>query len=437
MRISKGSPEQLLRAAKAKLAELGGIEECSDVLSTSDVSGSAFPVDEVLDFLATKGYDISNPEVKQYAEGVAEYIDMSHVAYANGDMDWPYTLEQWYADTQQNYPDDLAELPMIDAACNSANIMAADLDEESQMVWDIAQDFAGYSYPITDSWNHDTLLEMGAIANKLGCSLQEAADKMIDILGFEPEDVDIDKLAEGENVDHLLSKYLDNVVEGASSNNPYTKDSDEVTYDVVEASAASSGLDDSDNKYLAKLQSKLDTWARDEEQQGYGAYVNSIRYEADERNLYVIVTTTDKEDTKIHKYIVPFDDLSFDYDEIESDLDYILDEILKDIPSSDDIESSSEVRAASYDEFDTSVSTDDWELLDEKLVMDADGTNVDYTLYKYTGDPDDVDGQVYICMFGDQTYNPPNFDRADFTCADKDEAQTWFDLYEGFDYSNQ
>ena len=76
---------------------------------------------------------------------------------------------------------------------------------DPEVVWDIANDFAGYSYPITDSWEHDTLLEMKRIADACGCSLEEAAQVMIDELGFEPDDVDIARLSGGANVDDILS----------------------------------------------------------------------------------------------------------------------------------------------------------------------------------------------------------------------------------------
>ena len=74
-----------------------------------------------------------------------------------------------------------------------------------EAIWDIANDFSGYSYPITDSWDHDTLLEMKRIAETCGCSLEDAAQIMIDELGFEPEDVDIEKLSGGQDVDEILS----------------------------------------------------------------------------------------------------------------------------------------------------------------------------------------------------------------------------------------
>lgn len=73
------------------------------------------------------------------------------------------------------------------------------------LVWDVANDFTGQTSPITDSWNHDTLLEMKKIADACNCSLEEAAQIMIDELGFEPEDVDIARLSDGEDVDSILS----------------------------------------------------------------------------------------------------------------------------------------------------------------------------------------------------------------------------------------
>lgn len=73
------------------------------------------------------------------------------------------------------------------------------------LVWDVANEFTGQTSPITDSWNHDTLLEMKKIADACNCSLEEAAQIMIDELGFEPYDVDIARLSDGEDVDSILS----------------------------------------------------------------------------------------------------------------------------------------------------------------------------------------------------------------------------------------
>ncbi len=77
---------------------------------------------QVLNFLSEKGYDVDNIEVKNYADAVAEYLDMCEEAWADQGEDSPYTIQEWYEDTMRNYPDELEDLPRIDA-CDS--IMSA------------------------------------------------------------------------------------------------------------------------------------------------------------------------------------------------------------------------------------------------------------------------------------------------------------------------
>lgn len=62
---------------------------------------------ELLSFLKYKGFDTSNNDVKQYASAAAEYISLSR-DYG----DW-YSIEDWYKDTKQNYPEELADLKKL------------------------------------------------------------------------------------------------------------------------------------------------------------------------------------------------------------------------------------------------------------------------------------------------------------------------------------
>lgn len=386
-----------------------GIESATD---------AAVTIDTVLNFLSSKGYDISTDEVKNYAEGVVEYMDMSRQAYENEDMDWPYTLDQWYKDTQQNYPEDLAELPKtavesatntVNIGCATAELTPAQLDDlwniadsfvasqpvsgewntetaaeqqyiadhfdcsleqakqyminylgfepddtgfksdsvessedvksvekldpnvptydvveaastdESQIIWDVANDFAGYSYPITDSFDHDTLLEIGAIARRLGCSLEEAADKMIDILGFEPEDVDIHRLAGDKAAQSIIDNYLPDVIEGANSSNPHTNDvveaADDDKYDDDDE-------DDEDDRqlYIDQLSDKLNTWAADSSE------IDSILLDdGDDDVMYITITYVKDEDSEVLECELPYEDLTFG--DLDDDFNYVVDEI--------------------------------------------------------------------------------------------------------------
>ena len=98
------------------------VEECDMIMSAVDQ-----PTKEVLDFLAKKGYDTDDREVKNYADAVAEYIDMAREAEGS------YTLDQWYKDTKVNYPDELEGLPMI----QSSTIMSSDMLNSIKVTQDI------------------------------------------------------------------------------------------------------------------------------------------------------------------------------------------------------------------------------------------------------------------------------------------------------------
>ena len=66
--------------------------------------------DAVLKLLDDNGYDVTDSEVKEYADSAADYIEFSR---SQGDME-NYTVEQWFEDTKSNYPEDLAALKRVD-----------------------------------------------------------------------------------------------------------------------------------------------------------------------------------------------------------------------------------------------------------------------------------------------------------------------------------
>jgi hypothetical protein len=88
-------------------------EPVNAAISYDDLNVEEDVVKEVLDFLGSKGYDTSNREVRNYADAVAEYIDMSRQAYQSMGEESPYTVEQWYDDTLMNYPYELEDLPTV------------------------------------------------------------------------------------------------------------------------------------------------------------------------------------------------------------------------------------------------------------------------------------------------------------------------------------
>lgn len=64
--------------------------------------------DEVLEILYDNGYDIDSEDVQNYAWDAADYICMTR------DYGEEYSVDQWWEDTSDNYPEDLEELPMLE-----------------------------------------------------------------------------------------------------------------------------------------------------------------------------------------------------------------------------------------------------------------------------------------------------------------------------------
>ena len=67
-----------------------------------------------------------------------------------------------------------------------------------------------------------------------------------------------------------------------------------------------------------------------------------------------------------------------------------------------------------------------WEHLRTKSVMDSDGFYTEYSLYKKRGE------EYYICVFGDRDFYPPDYGTADAEFDSLEEAEEWFDSYNGF-----
>ena len=70
---------------------------------------------------------------------------------------------------------------------------------------------------------------------------------------------------------------------------------------------------------------------------------------------------------------------------------------------------------------------DDWELVDQKSVMDSDGFYTDYTLWH------NIVTDEWVTIFGDaDLYDPTNED-PDAEFETEDEAWMWFNTYTGFE----
>lgn len=69
---------------------------------------------EVLEFLLTRlGCDITEKRVQNYAEAVAEYIELART-------EGPYTIQDWYEDTCLNAPEELDELEACKSVVSSS-----------------------------------------------------------------------------------------------------------------------------------------------------------------------------------------------------------------------------------------------------------------------------------------------------------------------------
>lgn len=301
----------------------------SNDITIANTIESTTSVAEVLDFLSSKGYDIESEEVKNYAEGVASYMDISENAYKDEDLEWPYTLDQWYKDTQQNYPEDLAELPKtaVESATNTVNVACA-TDEltpaQIDDLWNIADSFVTSS-PVSGDWNTEAAEEQQYIADHFDCSLEQAKQYMINYLGFEPDDPSFiescDQSATIESAEDEVSKE------------------DPVTYDVVEAAdevdddfEESDDIDEVDedieidNNHINLVIDKLNEWSIDGTI-GLNNYpVDSILVDdGDDETIYITLTYEKNDVPTVVEYELPIEDLTFA--DVDEDFNYIIDEI--------------------------------------------------------------------------------------------------------------
>lgn len=106
-RKSKGTPEQMLQAFENKVNELEGNNSVESATNLDTDYDSI--KDSILNKLKSEGYDTSNQQVINYAESAADLL-----AYADNDAD--RSVDNWYEDTLNNYPEDLDMLPKIEAS---------------------------------------------------------------------------------------------------------------------------------------------------------------------------------------------------------------------------------------------------------------------------------------------------------------------------------
>lgn len=107
---------------------------------------------ELTAFLDDREYDTSDPEVKDYIDNAAEYIQMSR------DAGNTYSVEEWYKDTKENYPEDLKELKKKESTYSNVEDEVLkifdenDFDVEDEEVKKYAEAAAEYIEDARNQW---------------------------------------------------------------------------------------------------------------------------------------------------------------------------------------------------------------------------------------------------------------------------------------------
>ena len=151
-------------------------------------------------------------------------------------------------------------------------------------------------------------------------------------------------------------------------------------------------------------------------------------------------------DNDVTEFTVPFEDLSFDLDKLDSDSKYVADTILDAIrskhpviesatntasipakpcvgvSSSDDLD----IPELNIPEYDDEYEDSDYTFVATKQVRDCDGFLTDYTWYKTP------DGR-HVFVFGDRELYRPEDGYFDMECDSESVARDWFDNFDGCD----
>lgn len=240
-------------------------------------------------------------------------------------------------------------------------------------VWDIADRFVT-SRPNSGDWNTEADAEMHAIMDEMGVTAPVARKMMIEELGFPPEELSTETLYRDEGMGSGIGEDGD----------VYTESELE---DMYISFAGDPVVDDYDS---------FDSWLSDTVSNGY---------------LRRITAATNSCNMAACGDINPEDD----------------------IEGCGDVVASEAIKADWDDDFyDVGEDGDMWEEIAHKQVQDSDGFMTDYTLYHYLGDPDDVDGEVYIAMFGDKDIYSPDLGYSDWSGQTEEEALDWFENYESY-----
>lgn len=195
-------------------------------------------------------------------------------------------------------------------------------------------------------------------------------------------------------------------------NYKYGRDWDVVNIDDIESTTTTIASTDikaadefDDIEYLDALKLAVEGYV---EAQGYSCTTDII----DSLYFEVQLFDDDEEDfeTPIYVYVIDLDDIEPNMDEVDDDAQTIADDAVEEYESSLD---------ETLDEKYTEIRS--------KSVLDSDGFTTDYTMYR-----DNTTG-TYFFMFGDKDIHDPDPAYADWECETREEADEWFDSYNGFD----
>ena len=178
--ISRGDGEQMLAAFESKLDEL----QYSDIHSNTEVEASTKTV-AIPDYAKDTFYkDVGGGFGGENGEvySLEEIMQMWNSEHDNDPCMMEYdSFDDWFADTETNclqeyWPDDIEECTDVTASI--------DYDK----VDEIADRYSS-SEPVSGHWSSETEHELNAISDELGVSKEEAADIMINYLGFDPQEL--------------------------------------------------------------------------------------------------------------------------------------------------------------------------------------------------------------------------------------------------------
>lgn len=115
---SKGTVDDMIRAFNSKIKDLE-VDSATDIeddfdsddtiygAASSSESFDFVTIDDVLQFLSDRDYDIASDEAISEANAAADYINKTRREGIS------YSIDDWFHDTELNYPEELEDIPMI------------------------------------------------------------------------------------------------------------------------------------------------------------------------------------------------------------------------------------------------------------------------------------------------------------------------------------